>query len=319
MGQKINPHILRLGITNKEWNSKYLEKNKEESTLYAYKDLQIQKHVTRLLNLIGLNVHTCKSRYNSNHINLTVSYYCTKKFLKFLSQMSFDNNYKISLKTSNNFNSIFYKNIRKHPKKRLIILKLYKKYLNQTRFTSRQHIYLNKFSNKIIKSLSLYFNNQLNINLVMQNLNKGLYLRLLNKEAQLFRNLVLRLRKFSNNHFFKETISIILITIRTKNSAQFLGNFISNELSFMKRHNYFLNFLKSSLIIFVSSNLSKILGVKIIIKGRFNGAPRARKKIISVGNIPAQQIKSNIDYHETTSFTNNGTFGVKVWVAYKII
>jgi len=317
MGQKINPHILRLGTYNKEWNSKYLEKNLEESTFYTYKDLQIQKYVTRILNLIGLNVHTCKTRYSSNHVSLVVSYYCSRKFLNLLQKMLLVNNYKISLRQNNNLNSIFYKNARKYPKRRLVILKVYKEYLKKKLFNSNQLICLNKFSNKIITSLSLYFNKQLNINLVMQNLNKGLCLRLLNKEAQLFRTLVLRLRKFSNNVFFKETISIILITIRTKNSAQFLGNFIANELSFMKRHNYFLNFLKSSLVIFIHSNLSKILGIKIIIKGRFNGVPRARKKIISAGNIPAQQINSNIDYHEVTSFTNNGTFGVKVWVAYK--
>ena len=317
MGQKINPHILRLGTNNKEWNSKYLEKNIEESTFYAYKDLQIQKYVIRFLNLIGLNVHTCKTRYSSSHVNLIVSYYCSKKFLKLLRKMLLINNYKISLKTKNKFNSIFYKNTRKYPKKRLLILKLYKDYLKQKFFKSNQFICINKFSDKILTSLSLYFNKQLNINLVMQNLNKGLGLRLLNKEAQLFRTLVLRLRKFSRNSFFKETITIILIVIRTKNSAQFLGNFIANELSFMKRHNYFLNFLKSSLMKFVSSNISKILGIKIIIKGRFNGAPRARKRIISVGSIPAQQLKSNIDYYEATSFTNNGTFGVKVWISYK--
>jgi len=317
MGQKINPHILRLGTNNKEWNSKYLEQNIEESTFYAYKDLQIQKYITRVLNLIGLNIHTCKTRYSSSHINLIVSYYCSKRFLKLLRKMLLINNYKISLKIKNNLNSIFYNKTRKYPKKRLLILKLYKTYLKQKVFKSSQLTCLNKFSNKILTSLALYFNKQLNINLVMQNLNKGLGLRLLNKEAQLFRTLVLRLRKFSNNFFFKETITIILITIRTKNSAQFLSNFIANELSFMKRHNYFLNFLKSSLMIFVTSNLSTILGIKIIIKGRFNGAPRARKKIISVGNIPAQQIKSNIDYYEATSFTNNGTFGVKVWIAYK--
>ena len=320
MGQKINPHILRLGINNNEWNSKYLEKNIEEATLYTYKNTQIQKYIVRILNLLGLSVHTCKTRYNNNHVNIIVSYYCTKKFFTLVQKLSLTNKYKISLKKKKNLNRIFYNNtanIRKIPKKRLLILKYYKTILKKKKFNSNQLSYLNKFSNKIITSLSLYFSKQLNINLIMQNLNKGLGLRLLNKEAQLFRSLVLRLRKFSNNFFFKETISIILITIRIKKSAQFLGNFIANKLSFMKRHNYFLNFLKSSLEIFIKSTLSKILGIKIIIKGRFNGAPRARKKMISIGNVPTQQIKSNLDYHEAVSFTNNGTFGVKVWISYK--
>lgn len=317
MGQKINPHILRLGINEKEWNSKYLEKNLEESTLYAYKDLQIKKYLIRIFNLVGLIVHTYKTRYTNNHMNISISYYCSKKFLTLLQKLLLINNYKISLKFKNNLDSIFFKNARKNPKKRLLILKSFKQLLQKKSFCSNNDVYIHKFSNKILSSLSLYFNNQLNINLVMQNLNKGLCLRLENNEAQLFRTLVLRLRKFSNNFFFKESISIILISIRTKNSSQFLSNFIANELSFMKKHNYFLNFLKASLFLFVNSKLAKILGIKIIIKGRFNGVPRARKKVISVGTIPVQQIKSNVDYHETTSFTNNGTFGVKVWIAYK--
>ena len=45
MGQKINPHILRLGTNQKEWNNKYLEKNIEESSFYVFKTLEIQKYV----------------------------------------------------------------------------------------------------------------------------------------------------------------------------------------------------------------------------------------------------------------------------------
>ena len=89
MGQKINPHILRLGINNKEWNSKYLEKNIEEATLYSYKDIQIQQYITRFFYLIGLTIHTCNIRYSNNHLNLNISYYCTKKFVSLLQQLLF--------------------------------------------------------------------------------------------------------------------------------------------------------------------------------------------------------------------------------------
>ena len=59
-------------------------------------------------------------------------------------------------------------------------------------------------------------------------------------------------------------------------------------------------------------------GIKIKIKGRFNGAPRARHKIIQIGTgIPALTISSKIDYGEITSYTANGTFGVKVWIHEK--
>ena len=139
----------------------------------------------------------------------------------------------------------------------------------------------------------------------------------MNKDSQLFRKLILRLRKFSNNEFFKETVNIILISIKKKNSAKFLADFLSHGISQLKRHNYYINFLKEVLTVFVTSDLSSINGIKIMIKGRFNGAPRAKKKILLVGNVPTQTFMSAIDYYETTSYTQNGTFGVRVWIAEK--
>ena len=67
-----------------------------------------------------------------------------------------------------------------------------------------------------------------------------------------------------------------------------------------------------------NKEFSKCKGIKIKIKGRFNGAPRARDKYILIGNgVPALTIDSKIDYAEDVSFTANGTFGVKVWINEK--
>jgi ribosomal protein S3 len=69
---------------------------------------------------------------------------------------------------------------------------------------------------------------------------------------------------------------------------------------------------------FGTKTFSIAKGIKIKIKGRFNGAPRAKHKIINIGNnMPVLTLNSNIDYAETTSYTSNGTFGVKVWVCEK--
>merc|ERR1712127_485647 len=135
-----------------------------------------------------------------------------------------------------------------------------------------------------------------------------------NQDSQLFRKLILRLRKFSNNEFFKETINVILISIKKKNSAKFLSEFLANEINQLKRHNYYINFLKEVLTTLVISELSSINGIKIMIKGRFNGAPRSKKKILLVGNVPTQFFSATIDYHETISYTQNGTFGIHVWI-----
>ena len=46
-----------------------------------------------------------------------------------------------------------------------------------------------------------------------------------------------------------------------------------------------------------------------------NGRPRAKHKIISIGNgVPAITLNSTVDYAESTAYTLNGTLGIKVWV-----
>jgi small subunit ribosomal protein S3 len=59
--------------------------------------------------------------------------------------------------------------------------------------------------------------------------------------------------------------------------------------------------------------------MKIKISGRLNGRPRAKHRIISIGNgVPAITLNSNIDYAESTAYTLNGTLGIKVWVSNQI-
>ena len=75
MGQKVNPKIFRLDTYNRRWDSYYIEKNKEESTLLIYNDVKIKEFISRLFSSKGLLLHTCKIRYTSESISLIVSYY----------------------------------------------------------------------------------------------------------------------------------------------------------------------------------------------------------------------------------------------------
>jgi len=126
------------------------------------------------------------------------------------------------------------------------------------------------------------------------------------------------LRRESRNQFFKETVNILVISVTKRNSAQLLAEFIAYQLSIMKRHSFFLIFIKRFLITLISEKkFSNIYGIKFAIRGRFNGVPRARKRIYNVGNVPIQTINSNLDYHQATAYTPNGTFGIKVWICQK--
>jgi small subunit ribosomal protein S3 len=96
-----------------------------------------------------------------------------------------------------------------------------------------------------------------------------------------------------------------------------LAKFIAFQLKKIKRQKFFLSFLKQSLTILLNSDLSKIKGVKILIKGRLNGVPRAKQKIMVVGDVPAQSISAKLDYSQITIHNSNGSYGIQVWVVEK--
>jgi hypothetical protein len=64
----------------------------------------------------------------------------------------------------------------------------------------------------------------------------------------------------------------------------------------------------------VSFNNLKVKGLKIQIKGRFNGAPRSKKRVFEKGRVPLQTVSSKINYSLTHINTSYGVFSVKVWI-----
>ena len=208
--------------------------------------------------------------------------------------------------------------VEKKLKKRIKVLKTYKNSLKIKNYKNMKHLKFNNFSEQLLESLSIYTNKKFNILVTFQNLNKGLSLNLTNFQAKFLKTKLLGLRQESRNPFFKETVNILVISVIRENSARLLAEFIAYQLSYMKRHSFFLIFVKRFLITLISEKkFSNISGIKFAIKGRFNGVPRARKNIYEAGKVPIQTIDSNIDYHQATSYTPNGTFGVKVWICQK--
>jgi small subunit ribosomal protein S3 len=57
-----------------------------------------------------------------------------------------------------------------------------------------------------------------------------------------------------------------------------------------------------------------VVGVRVIISGRLNGADMARKEEIKRGRIPLQTFRANIDYAQQAARLPYGAIGVKVWV-----
>merc|ERR1712150_448295 len=94
-----------------------------------------------------------------------------------------------------------------------------------------------------------------------------------------------------------------------KSMSKLLADFISKQLSGMKKHHFFLVFIKRVVYFLFNSTFSTIKGLKILIRGRINGNRRKKKRIITVGKIPLQSFSKKIDYSYATSYSNYGTFG----------
>ena len=347
MGQKINPIIFRFN-QNYEPKSKYIEKKSSELSLYNYNNLEIDQFIKKFFESQGLTIHNIKLCHFNNLLNIYISYYSSKKAIFFLSDIIKKQKIKILrkkinkkkyfkiknfihkyfkykefkyLKSLKNLKERFIVNKEKRELKlrRIRLLKYYKAYLLYKKHKNISKFKTDFFFSKFFESLSLFTNNQVNISLTLKPLNSTLKEKISKKNFKIIKKNVVKLRKYEQNKFFKDGINTLFFSITNKNSAKLLSNFIANQLQKLKRHNFFLRFIKNTLLLFNTKQISKIQGIKIKVKGRFNRAPRARHKIIKIGNgVPALSINSKIDYGESTSFTSNGTFGVKVWICEKI-
>ncbi len=56
------------------------------------------------------------------------------------------------------------------------------------------------------------------------------------------------------------------------------------------------------------------LGVRIIVKGRLNGAEIARSEMLTSGKVPLHTLRADIDYARVAARTTYGTIGIRVWI-----
>jgi len=172
----------------------------------------------------------------------------------------------------------------------------------------------------LLESLATYTKNKTNIFVTMQNLNCKKQLS--DNQVKNLKSVFKQLKKFVRNSFFKEAINILFVNISKRKSAKLLAEFISgqfrlnqlrtDQMTISRKDNYFLGFLKQAITLLVKCEISCLKGVKITIKGRFNRAPRAKTNNIYFGKFSLQSFDSKVDYYQSTAYTINGTFGIKV-------
>jgi len=280
MGQKTNSNLLRLDYKFNEWDSKYYNKNLEELSLFNFQDLEIKNFLNRYFKQYNMLIHTYKIHRSAKTIKLFISYYLSNSSLK-------------------NFHDI------------TIIP------LEEEEEEEEEELIEKCFLENLIESLVIFTKNKYEIDIILYNIFYDFYLNFNGPKSKNLQKKLYKLRKTLSKLFFKEFITILIIAMGKKKSAKILANFIALKFGTMKRHNVFLNFLKRSILAFINSSLSKIDGIKIVIKGRINGKLRSSSRIIQIGKITLQSMKSHIDYFESISYTTFGTFGIKIWICEK--
>merc|ERR1712066_534402 len=102
--------------------------------------------------------------------------------------------------------------------------------------------------------------------------------------------------------------------IKLKNpeeNVDFLSEFIVIEL---EKRNSFKKVIRIAEK--KAKNIEKILGIRIQISGRLNGAEIARKEWTRKGRVPLHTIYFNVEYTCKTAKTIYGNIGVKFWIFF---
>lgn len=132
------------------------------------------------------------------------------------------------------------------------------------------------------------------------------------------KNLIKALRKNTQKksnlaNFDATSIPNLRIEVRevrdTDSHARLVAQNIAEQL---ERRMPFRRVIKRTLDRVMSNR--DVEGVKILVKGRLNGAEMARGEFVKEGKLPLQTLRADIDYAHVEAITKYGVIGVKVWI-----
>jgi len=107
----------------------------------------------------------------------------------------------------------------------------------------------------------------------------------------------------------------IFSKVLTSNDLNIEPVYISKKISrLIENRVRFRSFLIKNLI---NQTYEACSGIKVLCKGRLNGADMASSDFITVGSIPFQTLKARIDYGFSVANTSKGLQSIKVWVYNK--
>ena len=262
----------------------YFEKTNKESHINIFRSLEIENYFKQSLKKQGFNLHDHSLSFSGTKIKIFLSIYDKTQSQK----------KKIGKKSAID---CYITKLREQPNQ-----------MSKRNFeTHKEHIRSQTQANfwkNSLKGLNKLTENQFQITLRVKWISK----RFLEKNAKKsISDLRYKFRIFEMKRLY-------LALSTQKNTAGLLSIFISEYLRTTKRHNFFFNSLIQGLTLIIKQKHSKMKGLKILLKGRLNNAPRSRNKTIKIGKIPLITQNVDLNYAESVSFTPNGTIGIKIWI-----
>nr|YP_008475358.1 ribosomal protein S3 [Achlya hypogyna]AGS55466.1 ribosomal protein S3 [Achlya hypogyna] len=172
---------------------------------------------------------------------------------------------------------------------------------------------LKKQSN-ILFHLNSYLNNKYNIKLFILKAHFKLNNYQKTLRFYIYKYLKKKRRRLKDKKILK-FLSICQIAFAL-GKMNIISKYIVRTIKKKKIHRGYLNFINKILKEYFKMN-SKILGYKLQIKGRVNGAKRKRKLVFQEGRIPLSSLDKNIQYTFDEFITKSGVCSVKMWFYLK--
>jgi small subunit ribosomal protein S3 len=113
----------------------------------------------------------------------------------------------------------------------------------------------------------------------------------------------------SNRNTQKPSIALNINEIENPNlEAAFLADFLIEQL---EKRAPFRRAIRQAV---QRAERANVLGIKIAVSGRLNGAEIARTEWVREGRVPLQTLRADIDYVSKTAQTIYGILGIKIWI-----
>ena len=253
-----------------------------------------KKHVKWFIK--NIKIQNFKNTKYSNSLLLLLNNYSLKiliKNLKLLKFLCFIANKMVWVLNSLIY---FYKRIKLIKFKRKKNIKIYFKKIRKINGLIKYKLIANNIENIILNFFVCLF--KIKINNILSN--SGFVLKYKIKD-------LIKKKEF---YFIFQTLILAFIYNNTRIISEYIASFILLTTNHLKDVKKFIKIFEKLYF----SNIVKLTGFKLWLKGKLNGKMRKSKYIYKIGKVQLQTLKLIFDYNLYLSFTKFGIISIKTWL-----